>query len=78
MNAGITERVIERAMQNGLIIYSASGGIDGQAGDCIIVAPPFVISEEEMNELLFMLDQSIGELVLELEQEGLLAAKENV
>ncbi|MBN6187653.1 aspartate aminotransferase family protein [Aneurinibacillus sp. BA2021] len=78
LNAGITERVIERAMQNGLIIYSASGGIDGQAGDCIIVAPPFVISEEEMNELLFMLDQSIGELVLELEQEGLLAAKENV
>ncbi|MFT9849676.1 aspartate aminotransferase family protein [Aneurinibacillus sp. REN35] len=78
LSAGVTERVIARASENGLLIYNASGGMDGQAGDCIIVAPPFVISEEEMNELLFMLDQSIGELALELEQEGLLASKENV
>ncbi|MED0675760.1 MULTISPECIES: aspartate aminotransferase family protein [Aneurinibacillus] len=74
----VTERLIEKAMNNGLLIYSASGGIDGQAGDAILVAPPFVITEEEINELLFILDRSLGELALELEQEGQLASKESV
>lgn len=78
LGLGVTERAIEKAKNNGLLIYNASGGIDGQAGDSVIVAPPFVISEEEINELLFILDQSIGELTLELEKEGQLVPKESV
>jgi adenosylmethionine-8-amino-7-oxononanoate aminotransferase len=78
LQIGVTERLIEKAMSNGLLIYNASGGIDGQAGDCVIVAPPFVISKEEIDELLFMLDQSIEELVQELEQEGHFVSKEIV
>jgi adenosylmethionine-8-amino-7-oxononanoate aminotransferase len=78
LNLHVTERLIEKAMQKGLLIYSASGGIDGQAGDAVLVAPPFVISEEEVNELLFILDQSIGEIEVELKQEGQLVSKESV
>lgn len=78
LGLGVTERAIEKAKNNGLLIYNASGGIDGQAGDSVIVAPPFVISEEEINELLFILDQSIGELTLDLEKEGQLVPKESV
>lgn len=78
LSVRVTDRAIEKAMNNGLLVYSASGGIDGQAGDSILVAPPFVISEEEMEELLRILDLSISELTAELEQEGQFAAKERV
>ncbi|WP_027416557.1 aspartate aminotransferase family protein [Aneurinibacillus terranovensis] len=61
-----TERLIEKAMANGLLIYNASGAVNGQAGDAVIIAPPFVILEEEIDKLVELLDRSITELAEEL------------
>ncbi len=40
------------AMAEGLICYPASGTVDGQSGDHILLAPPFIISEAQIGELV--------------------------
>ena len=39
------------AMAAGLICYPMGGTIDGQTGDHILVAPPFIITEDQIGEL---------------------------
>lgn len=40
------------AMQAGLICYPMGGTIDGQRGDHILLAPPFIITEGQISELV--------------------------
>ena len=47
----IAAKVKKAAQELGLIIYPASGTIDGKHGDHILIAPPFIISEGEIMEL---------------------------
>lgn len=72
LSQGITSRVIERAFAKGLLVYPATGGIDGVAGDAIIVAPPLTIRKEEIDRLVSILEETILEIQRELEAEGLL------
>ncbi|MEP7033356.1 MAG: aminotransferase class III-fold pyridoxal phosphate-dependent enzyme [Actinomycetota bacterium] len=44
---GATERVVEAARQDGLLLYSSTGHVDGTDGDLVMLGPPFVISDEE-------------------------------
>ncbi|WP_408006161.1 aspartate aminotransferase family protein [Pseudalkalibacillus sp. A8] len=68
----VTERIIKKCFEKGLIVYPAVGGINGTAGDAIIVAPPLIISKEEWKFLLSTLEEAIAEISQELDQEGLL------
>lgn len=47
------------AMQAGLICYPMGGTIDGQRGDHILLAPPFIITEDQIGELVDKLAQAI-------------------
>jgi len=49
-----------RAMENGLICYPGSGTIDGRHGDHVLLAPPFIISEDEIGELVDKLSRSLA------------------
>lgn len=51
-----------RAFQKGLITYPGEGGADGIRGDHILLAPPYVITEEEIDTLVAILDESIAEI----------------
>lgn len=74
---GVGQRVIDRAFAKGLIIYPALGGIDGHAGDAVIIAPPLVIKRDEVDQLIRLLREAIAEVQTELAGEGLVAqAKE--
>jgi adenosylmethionine-8-amino-7-oxononanoate aminotransferase len=55
-------RVGDRAFEHGLIIYPGSGGIDGILGDHLMVAPPFVITETEIDEVVSLLRRAILEV----------------
>ncbi|QRN78726.1 MAG: aspartate aminotransferase family protein [Nocardiopsis sp. BM-2018] len=44
-------KVKAAAMQAGLICYPMGGTIDGQHGDHILLAPPFIITEDQIAEL---------------------------
>lgn len=65
VSAAIATKVVDRAFSKGLLIYPAAGGVDG-AGDAIIIAPPFTISNEEMDLLVKLLGEAITEVSREV------------
>ncbi|TKD71556.1 aspartate aminotransferase family protein [Pseudalkalibacillus hwajinpoensis] len=67
----VTNRLIRKCYEAGLLVYTAAGGLNGVAGDAVIIAPPLVIQEHEVQTLLDKLNRGLTELVSELEAEGL-------
>ncbi len=61
LNALITNRAFEK----GLIVYPGGGGADGVNGDHVLLAPPFVITEAQIDRLVEILDESISEITAE-------------
>ncbi len=43
-------RIKAAALARGLACYPASGCVDGRAGDHVLLAPPYIISEAELDE----------------------------
>ncbi len=54
-----------RAFDKGLITYPGGGGADGVRGDHILLAPPFIITEEQIDRLAGILDEAIAEVAAE-------------
>ena len=54
-----SKRVAAEAFRTGLIVYPGSGGVDGVRGDHILICPPFIITEEQIDELVDILKNSI-------------------
>ena len=46
----VSERVVAAAMDEGLILYLATGSADGTNGDVVMLGPPYVITDEEITE----------------------------
>ncbi|SDW18825.1 aspartate aminotransferase family protein [Paenibacillus sp. CF384] len=61
----VTTRIVERAQSKGLLIYPAAGGVNGE-GDAVIIAPPLVITTEEMDLLASLLEETIVEVMGEV------------
>ncbi len=49
-------RVKQAAMQAGLMCYPMGGTIDGRQGDHILLAPPFILAEGHLDEIVDKLD----------------------
>ncbi|MBO8129035.1 MAG: aspartate aminotransferase family protein [Peptococcaceae bacterium] len=62
----VTGMVINQAMQNGLIIYNASGGFVGPAGATFMIAPPLTITKKEINTLVELLDLTLSQVYEQL------------
>ncbi|MCF6302027.1 MAG: aspartate aminotransferase family protein [Devosiaceae bacterium] len=53
-------KIIKRiAMEQGLMIYPFGGTVDGQSGDHILLAPPFIFTPEDVGELVERLGKSV-------------------
>jgi len=61
-----SQHVCDLAFERGVIFYPGAGGVDGVAGDHLMVAPPFVIAEEEIEEVVSVLQM----VVLDVWEEG--------
>ncbi|MBM9595880.1 aspartate aminotransferase family protein [Roseitranquillus sediminis] len=48
---GVAGRLKAAAFEAGLICYPMSGTIDGRSGDHVLLAPPFIIEEAQLDEL---------------------------
>ncbi|MCD0502462.1 aspartate aminotransferase family protein [Bordetella petrii] len=48
---GLHARVKREAMGRGLMVYPMGGTIDGQLGDHVLLAPPFIVSDDELDQL---------------------------
>jgi len=47
------------AMEHGLMCYPMGGTIDGRRGDHVLLAPPFIVSEDEIDEIVLRLQRAI-------------------
>ena len=59
-DAGIAERVRQAAMAEGVTTYPIQGCVDGEYGDHILLAPPFIISSEQIQEVARALTAAIN------------------
>ena len=51
------------AMNNGLVCYPDNGTVDGVAGDHVLIAPPFIITDAQIDELVDKLGRSLDEAI---------------
>ncbi|THC42820.1 aspartate aminotransferase family protein [Massilia sp. Mn16-1_5] len=52
------------AMARGLMVYPMGGTIDGQRGDHILLAPPFIVSASELSEIVTRLAEAVDAALL--------------
>ncbi|PMC34869.1 aspartate aminotransferase family protein [Bacillus sp. UMB0899] len=64
-NLLITNKIVEKARKKGLLIYPSSAGQEGAHGDAIIISPPFIITINQIDELVSI----FRDVVLEIEKE---------
>ena len=58
---GFSQRVAEAAFRRGLLVYPMQGSVDGYSGDHLLLAPPAVITPEEITTAVTQLAESITE-----------------
>ena len=56
---GLHKKFKQTALESGLICYPAGGTIDGQQGDHILLAPPFIIDTGHIDEIVSKLDKAL-------------------
>lgn len=59
----ISERFRERAMANGLICYPSVGCADGTLGDHVLLAPPYIASEAQLDEIVGKMEKTLQEVM---------------
>ena len=52
-------RIKAAGMQEGLLCYPMGGAADGKRGDHVLLAPPFIVSEVHLDEIVGALDRTI-------------------
>jgi len=53
-------RVKKEALRNGLLCYPMGGTLDGVRGDHILIAPPFIVEEAQLDELVGKLGTALN------------------
>ena len=59
-------RVKAQAMAHGLMVYPMGGTIDGRHGDHVLLAPPFIVSDDELQRIVQRLHAAIDGALAEL------------
>ena len=53
------DRIRRHAMEAGLICYPAGGTLDGTRGDVVILAPPYIATDNELEEIIDKFDSAL-------------------
>lgn len=59
-------RISMRAFADGLIVYAMGGCVDGWQGDHVMISPPLVVQEHELDEILKRLKNAIDGAISEI------------
>ena len=59
--AGIAEKIRQAALRQNVLTYPSQGCVDGQRGDHILLAPPFIVSSEECSQLAQALQFAVAQ-----------------
>lgn len=60
--ANIASRIYDAALRRGVLTYPIQGCADGARGDHVLIAPPYIISAEEIQLLATVLRDAINEV----------------
>ncbi len=52
-------RVKAESLARGLICYPGAGTADGERGDHVIISPPFIVTETEIDEIVELLGDAL-------------------
>ncbi len=58
----IYAKIKQAAFEKGLLVYAMGGTIDGHQGDHLLIAPPYIITEEQITELVDRLAAALDEV----------------
>ncbi len=59
----VAERIQAAAMSRGLILYPSTGIADDHDGDALLLGPPFIITESQVDELVAILRAAIQDVI---------------
>lgn len=59
----VNARLKLKALENGLMCYPMGGSVDGVSGDHVVLAPPYIISESQLDEAVDKLARSIDQVL---------------
>lgn len=62
----VNAKIFNAAFARGLITYPGSGAADGINGDHILICPPFIITKEQIDTLVRILQEAIEEVTQKL------------
>jgi adenosylmethionine-8-amino-7-oxononanoate aminotransferase len=57
--AKVTERVVAGARDAGVLVYSGTGNANGVDGDQLLLGPPFVITDDELAQVVDVVSSAI-------------------
>jgi adenosylmethionine-8-amino-7-oxononanoate aminotransferase len=55
----LNARIKSEAMARGLMVYPMGGTIDGVRGDHVLLAPPFIVEERDIDEIVSRLGEAV-------------------
>jgi len=58
---GLNKRFKKAAFEAGMVCYPMGGTIDGKNGDHVLLAPPFIINDDHIDEIVMTLDVALQE-----------------
>jgi adenosylmethionine-8-amino-7-oxononanoate aminotransferase len=61
--AMVTEKVLAAARERGVLLYPSTGGADETDGDTLMLGPPFVISEDQVDQAVEGVSGALGEVL---------------
>ena len=63
-------RVKAAAMREGLCVYPMGGTIDGRRGDHVLLAPPYIVGDSDIDEIVARLARAIDSAISEVRREA--------
>jgi adenosylmethionine-8-amino-7-oxononanoate aminotransferase len=58
-SARFAESLTEAALEEGLVVWPNVGQVDGRNGDLVMLAPPFIVTEDQIDEMLELLTRAL-------------------
>jgi adenosylmethionine-8-amino-7-oxononanoate aminotransferase len=63
---GVADKVTQKLINHGIIVYPGSGNADGENGDQFLLAPPLILTKDQADEIVAAMVAAFGELEKEL------------